>query len=122
MVVVSQFTNRTKAMKWTIVEYQTARDESPVSAFIKNQQPQAIAKIIHLVDLLEIYGNNLSMPHSKRLEPELCELRVRGKEEIRIIYGFVGKTIYLLSGFKKQKQKTPKKEIETAKQRLLSLT
>lgn len=109
-------------MKWTIVEYQTARGESPVSEFIKNQQPQAIAKIIHIVDLLEIYGNNLSMPHSKRLEPELCELRVRGKEEIRIIYGFVGKTIYLLSGFKKQKQKTPKKEIETAMKRLLSLT
>lgn len=109
-------------MRWRIVEFETARGERPVSEFIKNQQPQAIAKIIHLVDLLELYGNVLGMPHSKRLEAGLFELRIRGKEEIRIIYGFVGKTIYLLSGFKKQTQKTPKKELETAKKRLLSLT
>ncbi len=109
-------------MEWKILEYETARKERPVAEFIKNQQPQAIAKIAHLIDLLEIHGSFLGMPHTKRLEPNLYELRVRGKEEIRIIYGFVGRTIYLLSGFKKQKQKTPRKEIDTAKQRLLSLT
>lgn len=109
-------------MGWKILEYETNRGERPVAEFIKNQQPQAIAKIVHLIDLLEIHGNLLGMPHTKRLEPNLYELRVRGKEEIRIIYGFVGKTIYLLSGFKKQKQKTPKKEIKTARARLESLT
>lgn len=109
-------------MKWKILEYETQRGERPVAEFIKNQQLQTIAKITHLIDLLEIHGNLLGMPHVKRLEPNLYELRVHGKEEIRIIYGFVGKTIYLLSGFKKQKQKTPKKELETARQRLLTLT
>lgn len=109
-------------MEWKILEYETARGERPVAEFIKTQQPQAIAKIAHLIDLLEIHGSLLGMPHAKRLKPKLYELRVRGKEEIRIIYGFIGKTIYLLSGFKKQKQKTPKQEIETASQRLLSLT
>lgn len=109
-------------MKWKILEYETARGDRPVAEFIKKQQPQAIAKITHLIDLLEVHGNLLGMPHSKRLEPNLYELRIRGKEEIRIIYGFIGKTIYLVHGFKKQKQKTPPKEIETAKQRLISLT
>jgi len=109
-------------MKWKILEYETNRGERPVAKFIKRQQPQTIAKIVHLIDLLEIYGPLLGMPHTKRLESNLYELRVRGKEEIRILYGFLGKTIYLLSCFKKQKQKTPKKEIETAKQRLMSLT
>lgn len=109
-------------MEWKILEYETVRGERPITEFIKKQQPQTIAKIVHLIDLLEIHGNLLSMPHSKRLEQNLYELRIRGKEEIRIIYGFVGSTIYLLSGFKKQKQKTPKKEIETARQRLLVLT
>ncbi len=109
-------------MQWQILENETVRKERPVAEFIKNQQPQAIAKIAHLIDLLEIHGNLLGMPHAKRLEPDIYELRVRGKEEIRIIYGFIGKTIYLLSGFKKQKQKTPKKEINTARARLLSLT
>ena len=109
-------------MEWKIIEYKTTRGERPVAEFIKSQQPQAIAKIVNLIDLLEIHGNLLGMPHTKRLEPNHYELRVRGKEEIRIIYGFIGKTIYLLSGFKKQKQKTPKKEIDTARQRLMSLT
>jgi len=105
-----------------ILEYETARGERSVAEFIKKQRPQAIARMAHLIDLLEIHGNLLGMPHAKQLEGNLYELRVRGKEEIRIIYGFVGKTIYLLYGFKKQKQKIPRKEIETAKARLLSLT
>jgi phage-related protein len=109
-------------MEWKVLEYETSRGERPLAEFIKNQQPQTIAKITHLIDLLEIHGNLLGMPHAKRLESNLYELRVRGREEIRIIYGFVGKIIYLLSGFKKQKQKTPRKEIETARVRLLSLT
>ncbi|MBI2640994.1 type II toxin-antitoxin system RelE/ParE family toxin [Candidatus Roizmanbacteria bacterium] len=109
-------------MKWEILEYETNRGERPVAEFIKAQQPHVIAKIAHLIDLLEIHGNFLSLPHSKRLESNLYELRVRGKGEIRIIYAFLDKKIYLLSGFKKQKQKTPKKEIETARARLLSLT
>lgn len=109
-------------MNWKVIEYESLQGERPVAEFIKKQQPQAIAKIAHLIDLLEIYGNLLSMPHAKRLEINLYELRIRGKEEIRIIYGFKGKIIYLLSCFKKQKQKTPKKEIELARNRLLTLT
>jgi len=109
-------------MKWKIIEYETIRGERPVAEFIKKQQPQAIAKIIHLIDLLEMHGNLLGMPHSKKLQINLYELRIRGKEEIRIIYGFIKKTIYLIHGFKKQKQKTPKKEINIAKQRYLLLT
>lgn len=109
-------------MEWKILEYETTRGERPVADFIKKQQPQAIAKITHLIDLLEIHGSLLGMPHAKKLEADLYELRIRGKEETRIIYGFKQKTIYLLHGFKKQKQKTPQKEIETARQRYLSLT
>lgn len=109
-------------MNWKIIEYETARGERPVAEFIKKQRPQAIAKIVHLIDLLEVHGSLLSMPHAKKLETYLYELRVRGKEEIRVIYGFKGKTICLLHCFKKQKQKTPVKEIEIARQRYLSLT
>lgn len=108
-------------MKWKITEYETINGSRPVAEFIKNQQPLTIAKIVHLVDLLEMYGSFLRMPHSKKLEKNLYELRIRGKEEIRIIYAFKGKTIYLLSCFKKQKQKTPKKEIEVARYRLLDV-
>ena len=107
---------------WKIIEYEITRGERPVAEFIKKQQSQAIAKIAHLIDLLEIHGSLLGMPHAKKLDANLYELRLRGKEEIRIIYGFKGKIIYLLHGFKKQKQKTPRKEIETARRRYFSLT
>ncbi len=69
-------------MGWKIIEFETVREERPVAEFIKNQQPQAIAKIAHLIDLLEIHGSLLGMPHAKKLETDLYELRVRGKEEI----------------------------------------
>ena len=108
-------------MKWEVVEYEAGRKEGPVSEFIKKQQPQAIAKIAHLINLLEIHGSFLGMPHAKKFENYLYELRIRGKEEIRIIYGFKGKTIYLLHGFKNKTENAPK-EIATAKQRYLSLT
>lgn len=72
-------------MSWEILEYETTRGERPVADFTKKQQSQSIAKIVHLIDLLEIHGSLLGMPHAKRLESNLYELRVRGKEEIRII-------------------------------------
>ncbi|NCO88935.1 hypothetical protein AUK04_00920 [Candidatus Roizmanbacteria bacterium CG2_30_33_16] len=109
-------------MEWKILEFETKRGERPVAEFIKKQQSQAIAKIAHLIDLLEIHGSLLSMPHAKKLDINLYELRIRGKDEIRIVYGFKGKLIYLLHGFKKQKNKTPKKELDIARQRYWLLT
>lgn len=62
------------------------------------------------------------MPHVKILGGGLYELRIRGKEELRIFYSFEGRTIYLLHGLKKQTQKAPQKELDTALVRLKSLT
>ncbi len=107
---------------WTILTFETKSGEKPVDLFIKKQQPQARSKIIHNVRLLQEYGNMLGMPHSKMLGRGLCELRIRGKEELRIFYFFRQRTIYLLHGFKKQKQQTPKKELELALLRMKGLT
>lgn len=107
---------------WTILIYETSSREKPVDIFIKKQQPQARSKIIHNVRLLQEYGNMLGMPHSKMLGRGLYELRIRGKEEIRIFYFFKQRTIYLLHAFRKQKQQTPRKEIELAFLRIKDLT
>ena len=53
-------------MEWKIIEYETIRGERPVADFIKKQQPQAIAKIAHFIDLLEVHGSLLGMPHAKK--------------------------------------------------------
>lgn len=105
-------------MSWNIVFFETPRGEKPVKEFMKAQQPQAKAKIAHMFDLLEEYGSFLGMPHAKRIDDKLFELRVRGKQEIRIVYAFRKQTAYLLHAFKKQTQKTPQRELDIALKRL----
>lgn len=110
-------------VEWRILTYETNRGGKPVDKFIKKQQPQARSKIAHNVRLLRQYGNMLGMPHSKTLGGGLYELRVRGKEELRMFYCFAKhKTIYLLHAFKKQKQQTSHKELELALSRMKELT
>lgn len=101
-------------MNWNVLTFETSRGEKPVDEFIKELSFQTKSKIIHLLDLLESHGNNLGMPYSKRLDNNLFELRIRGKQEIRIFYCFKKRDIILLHGFKKQTQKTPQREIAKA--------
>ncbi len=109
-------------MSWNIITFETQRGEKPVDEFIKRQQPQAKSKIVHNIRLLGQYGNMLGMPHSRMLAGGLYELRIRGKEELRIFYCFKKKTICLLHVFKKQTQKTPVKELDLAINRMKELT
>jgi phage-related protein len=105
-------------MGWPIFAFESERGDKPVEEFIKSLDPSTIAKASHHVNLLEVYGNRLGMPHSRKLTLRLYELRVRGKMEVRIIYAFVKGNIYLLHAFKKQTNKTPSREIDTSLQRL----
>lgn len=107
-------------MSWNIITFETPRGEKPVDDFFKTQSTQTQSKTIHLINLLELYGNTLGMPHSKRLDKNLFELRIRGKQEIRILYCFKKGEILLLHAFKKQTQKTPRKELETALKRMFT--
>ena len=110
-----------KIIKWEIETYESSYGSKPVDEFISKQQTSAIAKIIHHVRLLKQYGNILGMPHAKNLGSGLFELRIRGKQELRIFYCFKQKTIFLLHGIKKQTQKTPRKELEIASNRKTEL-
>jgi len=101
-------------MVWNIYFFQTPRGEKVVKEFIKGLQGNTIGKVSQNIELLKIHGPFLGMPYSKMLAKGLYELRIRGREEIRIIYTFSGKNIHLLHAFKKQTQKTPVKEIRIA--------
>ena len=108
---------------WKIETFETKNGDKPVNDFVKKFQSQAQAKIVHTVNLLKEYGNRLGMPHSKYLGSGLYELRIRGKDELRIFYCFTGqKTICLLHGIRKQTRQTPIKELETASIRMRNLT
>lgn len=106
---------------WEVIAFESTRGEMPVEDFVRSLDQASISKFTHCSNLLEKHGPILGMPHSKKLAQNLYELRIRGKQEVRIIYGFVDRKIYLLHGFKKKTQQTPVKEIETAKKRFAVL-
>lgn len=101
-------------MSWNVYFFETKRGERIVKEFIKNLQEETSSKIFKGIDLLKVHGPFLGMPYSKRLTNEIHELRIRGKQEIRILYSFSRNNVHLLHGFKKQTQKTPKNEIKIA--------
>ncbi len=108
-------------MKYQVKLVQTARGNYPVKDFIHKQNKQTIAKVLHTIELLEEFGPNLRMPYSKKIASNLYELRVSGKEAVRVLYSNIKGIFYLLHAFKKKARKTPKKEIEIALDRLRDL-
>jgi len=95
--------------------------DNALKKFIENLEPPAIAKVLRTIDLLEKFGNNLGMPHSEKVSPRLFELRIRGQQEIRILYTFHLNAAILLHGFIKKTDKILKKELRTSLQKLRAL-
>ena len=90
--------------------------------FIKSLEKETVAKVLRTIDLLETFGNNLDLPHSRKIADRLFELRVRGKQEVRILYTFHKGEAILLGGFLKKTQHTPQREIRKALQKIKGLT
>jgi len=86
-----------------------------VEIFFESLDEKEIAKVIRTIELLEEFGNNLRMPHSRHMDDGLLELRVRGKREIRIFYFFNKNKAILLHACVKKTQKTPEKELDKAR-------
>jgi len=95
--------------------------DATLEKFIKGLQKSTIAKVLRTIDLLEKFGPKLGAPHIKKISTRLFELRISGKQEVRIFYSFHKEQTFLLHGFIKKSQKIPSKEVETAiqKQKLL---
>ena len=102
--------------------FETNRGDRPVEKFVRDTDPAATAKIMRQIDLLEHYGPKLSLPHAKKITSQLYELRIRGRQEVRILYAFVGRGIVLLHAFYKKRQKLPGKDIKVAEARFKQLT
>lgn len=92
-----------------------------IENFLLRLDKSTIAKALRTFDLLEKFGKNLGMPHSKKVSENIFELRIRGKTEVRILYTFHKKTTVLLSVFVKKTQKIPKRHLKLAENRLNSL-
>jgi phage-related protein len=77
------------------------------------------ASYARLTELLEEFGLDLRMPHSRAMGQGLFELRPKGREGIaRVFYCTrVGRRIVILHSFIKKTDKTPQRELDIARVR-----
>lgn len=105
-------------MSWKVVYFESPRGERFVRRFIDKQDAAVKARYVGMIDFLEEYGPFLSGKYTKKLRKDLYELRITGKEQIRVLYTVQKREIILLHAFKKKTRRTPLKEIKTALLRL----
>ena len=78
------------------------------------------ARYFLLTDRMEKFGPNLGMPHTRAMGDGLFELRLRAKEGIARVFfcTIVDRKIVMLHSFVKKSQKTPKRDLNIAIQRM----
>ena len=105
--------------EYSCIFYETREGKSPVEAFIDSLDEETQDKFILKKQLLQDLGPQLRYSHTDNLEEGIFELRFKEREgQIRVLFFFFyGKRIIFSHGFVKKTQKTPRKEIEIAKER-----
>jgi phage-related protein len=96
--------------------------DKSIEKFILSLEKTTIAKLFRVIDLLQEFNYKLGMPHTKKIKKNLFELRISGKQEIRIFYTFNKDSIIFLHAFVKKSQKTPKRELTKTFKKLKDLT
>jgi len=105
---------------WQILFYEDRRGKSPALDFINELSAKDRAKVNIAFNLLEEFGIQLGMPHAKRIEGRLWELRPGDNRLFYFLH--LERRFVILHGFRKQGMKTPEKEIATALRRMNELS
>ena len=102
-------------MDWKVTFY-NARVEAEISA----RPAGFVARFVRYAERMEIYGPNLGMPHTRSMGDGLFELRLKAAEGIaRVFYCTVfERQIVVLHQFVKKSEKTPKRELQIAWNRM----
>ena len=97
--------------------YETEKGEQPARDFLLSLDKKMRAKMANTIVLLQENGYELREPYSKHLSEGIFELRAKvGTDITRVLYFFyIDRRIILTNGFVKKTNKTPKRELETAK-------
>ena len=82
-----------------------------------------LANLLHILEMIEEFGPAIGKPHTAPMGEGLYEIRAKGKEGIgRSLFCTVkGKEVIILHSFIKKTQKTPRKEINKARNRMKEL-
>lgn len=102
-------------MNWTITYFSESLQQG-----ILGMPAGFLARYLRYTDRMEIFGPDLGMPHTRAIGEGLFELRLKAGEGIaRVFYcTMVGKKIIILHQFIKKTDKTPPRELETARRRM----
>jgi phage-related protein len=102
-------------MNWTITYFSES-----VQNEILAMPTGFLARFLKYTDRMELYGPDLGMPHTRSMGEGLFELRLKAAEGIaRVFYcTMIGKRIVMLHHFTKKTEKTPPRELATARRRL----
>ncbi|MDO8691659.1 MAG: type II toxin-antitoxin system RelE/ParE family toxin [Dehalococcoidia bacterium] len=105
--------------EWSVVFYRDEQGNSPVYEFLRGLDGDAQASLGWAIEQLRMRNVQAREPLVRHLEEKLWELRRESKTNIyRLLYFFFsGRRIVLLHGFQKKTEKTPRREIETARAR-----
>jgi phage-related protein len=83
------------------------------------RQRKAFDKCLFMLDLLRRFGHELRRPHADLLREGVYELRTRvGRVNYRILYGFIGKDVVLVSHGITKESSVPDPEIDLAVARI----
>lgn len=91
--------------------------DKSVDDFIVSLEEHTQSKVFRLLDMLRNLGHELRLPYSRQITKGLFELRIRGVQEVRLIYMFFNEGVMVLHGFVKKSQKIPQGELELAVKR-----
>ena len=98
------------------------RVDQDVENFLADLDKPTAAKALRVIDLLEKFGYRLGPPHTKKIRDSLFELRVSGRQEVRIFYTFRSGAIILFYAFIKKSQKIPPDKLGQAIKKMGNLT
>ena len=117
-------------MGYEIEFYQTESGRIPVAEFIESLPDKFTAKMLRDIDLLKDFGADLHYPYIDSIKGDkyngLMELRTKQSTNVFRTFYFVVKkdeetqteTAVLLHAIQKKTQKTPKRELDTALERM----
>lgn len=105
--------------KWQVVYFTDENGNSPVKEFLNNLTESQQGKVGRIILYIEEYGLQSIIPHTKKLSgTPFWEIRILGKDNIRVIYIIPTQYhVLALHGFIKKTQKTPLKDMQISLKR-----
>lgn len=105
--------------KWKVIYFTSKSGDNPVSGFLDSLPGKQQAKILKIFEYIRNHGFQAIAPPIRKLSgTPMWEIRVLGRDNIRVIYIVPRKqTVFALHGFVKKTPKTPRRKIQTALER-----